>query len=76
VVSASQNCEAVLTAAGIDYLFDMPVDGLVARTKGLRAKPAPDMFLAAAAELGVLPAEWAVFENAEAGVEAGRAPRR
>jgi beta-phosphoglucomutase family hydrolase len=73
VVSASQNCADVLVGAGLDGLFDVRVDGLTARSKGLRGKPAPDMFLAAAQELGVPPAECVVFEDAEAGVAAGRA---
>jgi beta-phosphoglucomutase-like phosphatase (HAD superfamily) len=39
----------------------------------LKGKPAPDTFLAAAKELGVEPSEAVVFEDALAGVEAGRA---
>ena len=73
VVSASENCAQVLAAAGIDGLFEVRVDGVVARREGLRGKPAPDMFLAAARRLGVDPARAAVFEDAVAGVEAGRA---
>jgi beta-phosphoglucomutase family hydrolase len=73
VVSASKNCQAVLAAAGIEGLFEVRVDGLVAERSHLRGKPAPDMFLAAAAALGVDPAHCAVFEDAIAGVEAGRA---
>lgn len=73
VVSASKNCAEVLTAAGLADLFEVRVDGLVAGELGLRGKPAPDMFLAAAAALGVAPAQCAVFEDAIAGVEAGRA---
>jgi beta-phosphoglucomutase family hydrolase len=73
VVSASRNCEAVLVAAGIDRLFDARVDGNVAAERQLRGKPAPDMFLAAADALGVRAADAAVFEDAVAGVEAGRA---
>lgn len=73
VVSASRNCRAVLEAAGMTGLFDVRVDGVVAAERGLAGKPAPDMFLAAAAELGVEPAAGAVFEDAVAGVEAGRA---
>jgi beta-phosphoglucomutase family hydrolase len=73
VVSASRNCRAVLVAAGIEELFESRVDGVVAAELGLRGKPAPDMFLAAAEALGVSPAHAAVFEDAEAGVQAGRA---
>jgi beta-phosphoglucomutase family hydrolase len=73
VVSASKNCQAVLAAAGIEHLFDTRVDGLVAAREGLRGKPAPDMFLAAAARLEVEPERAAMFEDAVAGVEAGRA---
>jgi beta-phosphoglucomutase family hydrolase len=73
VVSASKNCQAVLAAAGIEHLFEVRVDGIVAAEASLRGKPAPDTFLAAAAALGVPPAQCAVFEDAIAGVEAGRA---
>ena len=73
VVSASKNCQAVLAGAGIEDLFDVRVDGVVAAREGLRGKPAPDMFLAAARALDVDPTRAAVFEDAVAGVEAGRA---
>jgi beta-phosphoglucomutase family hydrolase len=73
VVSASANCREVLAAAGIEDLLEIRVDGLTARAEGLRGKPHPDSFLAAAGRLGVAPGEAAVFEDALAGVEAGRA---
>ena len=73
VVSSSTNCREVLIAAGIVHLFDARIDGLVATRKGLAGKPAPDTFLAAADALGVTPAQAAVFEDALAGVQAGRA---
>lgn len=73
VVSASRNCQAVLQAAGIEDLFEVRVDGIVAAEEGLRGKPAPDTFLAAARKLGEAPERCAVFEDAIAGVEAGRA---
>jgi beta-phosphoglucomutase family hydrolase len=73
VVSASRNCEAVLVGAGIADLFEVRIDGVVAKRDALRGKPAPDMFLAGAAALGVEPAHAAVFEDAVVGVEAGRA---
>lgn len=73
VVSASKNCQEVLVATGIEGLFDVRIDGVVAAEEGLQGKPAPDMFLAAAEALGVDPASGAVFEDAEAGVAAARA---
>ncbi len=73
VVSASKNCQAVLAAAGIEDLFEVRIDGIVAAERDLPGKPAPDTFLAAAEALGVAPAGCAVFEDAVAGVEAGRA---
>jgi beta-phosphoglucomutase family hydrolase len=73
VVSSSANTRAVLEVTGLDKLFDVVVDGVVAEQEGLAGKPAPDTFLAAARRLGVDPSAAAVFEDALAGVEAGRA---
>jgi beta-phosphoglucomutase family hydrolase len=73
VVSSSANCEDFVNAAGIADLLMARVDGLVAARDHLRGKPAPDTFLAGARALGVDPAHAAVFEDALAGVEAGRA---
>jgi beta-phosphoglucomutase family hydrolase len=73
VVSASANCRDVVAAAGLEPLLEAQVDGLVARAEGLRGKPHPDTFLAGAELLGVDPANAAVFEDALAGVAAGRA---
>lgn len=73
VVSSSANTSLVLAAAGITDLFEVQVDGLVARERGLPGKPAPDTFLAAARELGGGPEDAAVFEDALSGVAAGRA---
>jgi beta-phosphoglucomutase family hydrolase len=75
VVSSSANCRDVLIAAGIEDLFEVRIDGLVARREHLRGKPAPDTFLAGAQALGLGPGEAVVFEDALAGVEAGRAGR-
>jgi beta-phosphoglucomutase family hydrolase len=73
VVSSSANTAQVLDVAGIADLFEARVDGLVAAERGLSGKPAPDTFLAGAEALGVRPDQAAVFEDALAGVEAGRA---
>ncbi len=75
VVSSSANCRDVLAAAGIDDLFDVRVDGVVLEREHLKGKPAPDTFLFAARALGVDPEHAAVFEDALAGVAAGRAGR-
>ena len=75
VVSASANCREVLEAAGIDDLFEERVDGITVEREHLKGKPAPDTFLAAARALGVEAAQAAVFEDALAGVAAGRAGR-
>lgn len=75
VVSASANARDVLAVTGLDQHVEYVVDGVVARAEGLRGKPEPDTFLAGAAHLGVSPAEAVVFEDAQAGVAAGRAGR-
>jgi beta-phosphoglucomutase family hydrolase len=75
VVSSSANCHDVLVAAGIDDLFEARIDGVTAQKEHLRGKPAPDTFLAGAKALGLEPSAAAVFEDALAGVEAGRAGR-
>ena len=73
VVSSSANTAQVLEAAGIADLFEARIDGVVAAERGLAGKPAPDTFLAGAAALGLAAPDAAVFEDALAGVEAGRA---
>jgi beta-phosphoglucomutase family hydrolase len=72
VVSSSTNCRDVLEAAGILALFEQIIDGHLAERERLQGKPAPDTFLAGARSLGVQPEHAAVFEDALAGVEAGR----
>jgi beta-phosphoglucomutase family hydrolase len=73
VVSSSSNCREMLIAAGIEDLFEQRIDGLIAARDHLDGKPAPDTFLAGARALGVGPEQAAVFEDALAGVAAGRA---
>ena len=75
VVSSSTNCHDVLVAAGIEGFFEASIDGVAAEREQLRGKPAPDTFLAGARALAVEPGEAAVFEDALAGVAAGRAGR-
>lgn len=73
VVSSSNNCAAVLEAAGIAELFDTRVDGLDITRLELAGKPAADAFVEAAHRLGADPARTVVVEDAIAGVQAGHA---
>jgi alpha,alpha-trehalase len=72
VYSASRNCERVLRAAGIEDLFPVRVDGIVAAELGLTGKPDPAVLLETARRLRVPPDRCVVIEDAEAGVAAGR----
>jgi len=63
----------VLRSIDAEHLFEVRIDGVVAAERELPGKPRPDTFLAAARDLGVEPARAAVFEDALAGMDAGRA---
>jgi beta-phosphoglucomutase family hydrolase len=73
VVTSSANGAKVLDAGDLTKYVEARVDGLVIREQHLKGKPAPDSFLAGAAALGVEPAHAAVFEDAQSGVQAGKA---
>ncbi|WP_427164801.1 beta-phosphoglucomutase family hydrolase [Streptomyces sp. C1-1] len=72
IVSSSANTLDVLRSIDAERLFDVRIDGVVAAERGLPGKPRPDTFLAAARDLGVEPKRAAVFEDALAGMDAGR----
>lgn len=69
--SASKNAGEVIERLGIQSLFDAIADGHSVE----RQKPAPDLFLHAARQLHLSPAECVVVEDAAAGIEAARAGR-
>ncbi|MFP5321592.1 MAG: HAD family hydrolase [Acidimicrobiia bacterium] len=73
VVSSSRNARPVLRAAGLGDRFPHVVDGVTLDEEGLAGKPAPDMFLRAAALLDVEPGDAVVVEDASSGVAAGAA---
>ncbi|MGW2211875.1 HAD family hydrolase [Streptomyces sp. NPDC001781] len=73
IVSSSANCQDVLRSIDAEDLFDVRIDGVVAAERHLPGKPEPDTFLAAADDLGVPPERAAVYEDALAGMDAGRA---
>ncbi|MEU2879813.1 beta-phosphoglucomutase family hydrolase [Streptomyces sp. NPDC007070] len=72
IVSSSANTLDVLRSIDAEHLFDVRIDGVVARERGLPGKPHPDTFLAAAHDLGVEAKQATVFEDALAGMDAGR----
>ena len=73
VVSSSANTAEVLEVTGLATLVEGWIDGRTIAAQGLRGKPAPDTFVAGARYVGAEPARAAVFEDALAGVAAGRA---
>jgi beta-phosphoglucomutase family hydrolase len=73
VVSSSANTQQILRSAGMTDLFDARVDGVTIAEEHLKGKPAPDSFLRGAELVGESPDASAVFEDALAGVAAGRA---
>jgi beta-phosphoglucomutase family hydrolase len=72
-VSSSHNTHDVLEVTGLLGLVEEIVDGNLKEQLQLRGKPAPDTFLEGAKRLGAEPAQCVVFEDALAGVAAGRA---
>lgn len=72
VISSSKSCAMILDAADLSDLFDARVDGVDSEILGIAGKPAPDIFLEAARQLGVKPHETVVIEDAVSGVQAGR----
>jgi beta-phosphoglucomutase len=66
--SASKNAVTILEQIGLKETFDAIIDG----TKVEKAKPDPEVFLKGAKEIGLMPEECVVFEDAEAGVEAAK----
>ena len=67
--SSSRNAGVVLERLGLTRRFDVMVTGHDFE----RPKPDPEIFLLAAAKLGVEPARCVVFEDAPSGVEAALA---
>lgn len=66
--SASKNAAEVIERLGIAHLLDAVSDGHSVEFQ----KPAPDLFLHAAGQLGLSPSECIVVEDAAAGIEAAR----
>jgi beta-phosphoglucomutase family hydrolase len=73
LITSSRNGRRILEAAGLEDLFEVTVDGLDSERLGIAGKPAPDIFLHAARELGVDPRDAIVVEDAISGVRAGKA---
>jgi beta-phosphoglucomutase-like phosphatase (HAD superfamily) len=71
LATSSYNSEEILGRTGMPRLFDAIVDGVESARRGLKGKPEPDIFSAAAADLGVANAQAIVIEDAVSGVQAG-----
>lgn len=72
VVSSSKNCKDILRSLNLSSAFDTIVDGLDLQSLDLQSKPNPDLFLEALKRIDVKPGRAIVFEDAVAGVEAGK----
>ncbi|PZO37201.1 MAG: hypothetical protein DCF19_19575 [Pseudanabaena frigida] len=66
IASASKNARPVIAKLGIADLVDAIADGYSVE----KPKPAPDLFLFAATQIGIAPAKCVVVEDAPAGVAA------
>jgi beta-phosphoglucomutase-like phosphatase (HAD superfamily) len=73
VISASTTTLPMLELAGLATLVEERVDAEAIALDGLRARPAPDLLLAACRRVGVGPAEAVTFTNSAAGIAAGHA---
>ncbi|MDO6600751.1 beta-phosphoglucomutase [Tenacibaculum sp. 1_MG-2023] len=69
--SASKNAQPIIEKVGLLHYFDAIVDG----NNVTKAKPDPEVFLLAAAQLNVKPEDCVVFEDAVAGVQAANAAK-
>jgi beta-phosphoglucomutase-like phosphatase (HAD superfamily) len=72
VVSGSANLDMILERAGLAGLVEDRIDGGMIVARRLRARPAPDVLLAACTLLGCEPENAAAFETTPAGVAAAR----
>lgn len=72
LISSSKNCRSIIKQVGAEDLFDARIDGLDAIERKIKGKPAPDIFLKAAEDLGVDPSHAVVIEDAISGVQAGK----
>lgn len=68
VGSSSKNASFIIDQVDLRRYFDAVVDG----NEITRSKPDPEVFLKAAAKLGLPPSQCAVVEDADAGVKAAR----
>ncbi len=73
IISSSKNCKQILEATGLEYLFEVRIDGVICAERNIPGKPAPDIFLEAASKLNIPPEKALIVEDAQAGVRAGKA---
>lgn len=72
IISSSKNCKPILEKAELTHLFEERIDGVVSEELKLNGKPDPDIFLEAASRLNIGPDKAVIFEDAIAGIQAGK----
>ncbi|MFO8128490.1 MAG: beta-phosphoglucomutase family hydrolase [Bacteroidales bacterium] len=72
VASSSKNCRFILEKTGLTGKFGSIISGIESQNLGLKGKPEPDIFIKAAEEIGLVPSECLMVEDAISGVEAGK----
>ncbi len=69
---ATSNSKELIAAVNEAYHFDRYISCIVTSCSVNKGKPAPDVYLEAARQLGVSPKECLVFEDIVKGIEAGK----
>ena len=69
---ATSNSTELIAAVNEAHHFDRYISCVVTSCSVNKGKPAPDVYLEAARQLGVLPEECLVFEDIVKGIEAGK----
>lgn len=71
IVSSDENFKKAIKRTELKGLFDVKIDGHISRKMGLKEKPEADLYLQATKELGFPPEDCILFDDSEAGVQAG-----
>jgi trehalose 6-phosphate phosphatase len=70
VVSSDEHFSKIPDTEDLQNLFDVKVDGSAAKKMGLKDKPEADVFMEAVKQMGLSPAECALFDSTVCGLQA------